>query len=305
MAREINDLRKLRHVVGVARAGSFTHASGTLAITQSALTKSVAEVEHQLGIALFQRLPRGVRLTQAREEFLPRAERLLENATELMADMGDLQSLVRGHLHIGVTPAAFVAFLEQTVSDFARVYPGIQIEVQDGSADDVVRDLVNGQIDVVICAANTLRSWGSLQTKVVAPLHHYFIARRGHPVAVGSATARELLQYPIVIPRGGATTEAQLRAAYEDAGMSPVPPQYVCDHFALVKNIVAKTDAVSPVVSLDPPRQHYTGEFQVYEDVIDLSQLELGVAYVDERMLAPAARAFIDIFGSFLQDSRE
>ena len=59
------DNRKLRHVIGVARAGSFTGATKLLAISQSALTKSVAEVEAQLGYPLFERLPRGVRPTAA------------------------------------------------------------------------------------------------------------------------------------------------------------------------------------------------------------------------------------------------
>ena len=58
--RPLTDLRKLRHVVEVARAESFTGAARQLGITQSALTKSVAEVEHRLGVQLLQRLVKDV-----------------------------------------------------------------------------------------------------------------------------------------------------------------------------------------------------------------------------------------------------
>ena len=108
--KALTDLRKLRHVVGVARAGSFTAASNHLAITQSALTKSVAEVEHLLGVRLFQRLPRGVTLTEAGALFVPNAERILNDTQDLMTQLGDLQSLAAGHLRIGAAPAGVIAF---------------------------------------------------------------------------------------------------------------------------------------------------------------------------------------------------
>ncbi len=305
MLRPLTDLRKLRHVITVAKAGSFSGAANTAGLTQSALTKSVADVEHVLGVKLFHRLPRGIALTDAGQAFVPRAERLLADSEDLVKNVEGLQTLATGRLRLGVAPAAFVSFLEHTVSAFARVYPGIHIEVYDGTIDEMTRMLISGEIDLVIGAANYLSAWTEVQVTTFAHLHHFFIGRLDHPLAGANPDAQTLLAYPVIMPAAGMTTEAQLRAAYIDAGLSPVPPQYTCDHFPLVKRLVAATDAISPVVSLAPPKSVFQNEFHIFSDVIYLDEHELGVAQPATRGLSAAAAAFVDIFGAFLTDSAE
>ena len=92
----ITDLRKLRHVVGVAEAESFTGAGTVLGVTQSALTKSVAEVERHLDVSLFHRLPRGVRVTEAGEAFVQRARKILADLDDLHEGIDKLRDLRAG-----------------------------------------------------------------------------------------------------------------------------------------------------------------------------------------------------------------
>ncbi len=306
MVRPVNltDLRKLRHVVGVATAGSFTAGSQQLGITQSALTKSVAELEHLLGVALFERLPRGIRLTEAGEVFLPRAKRLLADSEDLLVDMGQLQSLASGRLRIGVAPAAFVSFLEHTVSAFAKVYPGVQIAVQHGSNDDMTRAAISGEVDVIVGDVNNFAALKALETIAIAPLHQFIIGRVDHPVTQAQASAEALLRYPVIMPAMGSTAAALLNQAYLSVGMTPRPPEYVCDHFPLVRLLVAATDAISPVVSLAAPSERFRSKFQVYEDVLGVPPQELGIARVASRPVMPTMNAFVDIFRGFLQDSK-
>ena len=148
LGRRIPDTRKLRYVVAVAAAGSFTGATKLLAITQSALTKSVAELEEQLGYPLFERLPRGVRPTPAGEIFLQRAELLLSELGDLMTQMDEIADLQAGKLRVGVAPFAFIAFLDKCIPAFAKVYPRLQVEVRSGTVDEMARALINREIDV-------------------------------------------------------------------------------------------------------------------------------------------------------------
>ena len=302
--KTLTDLRKLRHVVQIARAGSITGASNTLAITQSALTKSVAEVEYLLGLKLFQRLPRGMALTDAGKTFVLRAERILNDTDDLMAQLDGLQSLASGRLRIGVTPAPYVSFLESTVSAFAKVYPGIHISVTDGGLDEMAQALLVGQVDLVVGAVSHLSPRRELQLDTVAPLHHILIARLDHPLAaMSNPTAAQVLAYPLILPSAGLTTEAQISHAYIKAGLSPTPPQYVCDHFGLVKRLVASTNAISPVVSLAPTSERFRHEFSVLEDVIELVEQAIGIVTPRNQAVNAATGAFIDIFKSFLQDA--
>jgi DNA-binding transcriptional LysR family regulator len=299
---KLPDLRKLRHVVGVARSGSFTAASNLLGITQSALTKSVAEVEHLLEMTLFERLPRGVQLTEAGKILVDRAERLLADAGELMIDLEEINRLQRGHLNIGVAPAAFVTFLENTVSRFAHVYPGIQIRVRAGTIDEMAGLLINGQVDLCVGAVNYLEAWSELDISLIAGLRYFFIGRQGHP-AGDKPTAQELLAYPLILPATGLSTEVQLARAYQAAGLSPRAPHYVCDHLPLITRLISATEAITPLVTFTKPNARFRENFTVFEDVVELDCLSLGFATSKRaRQSSQAVSAFRDIFGKFLNE---
>ena len=81
------DLRRLRYIVEAARAKSVTAAAHILAITQPALTRNITEVEEELGVQIFHRLPRGIELTEKGEEFVNRARVILEDVELLSRDM--------------------------------------------------------------------------------------------------------------------------------------------------------------------------------------------------------------------------
>ncbi|MEM1433145.1 MAG: LysR family transcriptional regulator [Pseudomonadota bacterium] len=303
------DNRKLRHVIGVARAGSFTGATKLLAISQSALTKSVAEVEAQLGYPLFERLPRGVRLTAAGELFVRKAERLLSELGALMADMDQIADLRQGRLRLGVAPSAFMTFVETSVPAFAQLYPGIEIDLQTGTVDEMAKALINRDIDLVVGASNYLRVWQEVETIAVGTLSTFVIGRKDHP-AGPNPSAAELLQYPLVLPATGLSTEVNLAGAYLAAGLQPRSPHYVCDHFPIVLELVARTDAISPVVTLDQPDLGGPGRrmkaaYTIYSDIVELEGHELGFSVPSREAASPPATAFIDLFQATLSSQQQ
>jgi len=293
------DTRKLRHVVAVAKAGSFTGATQLLAITQSALTKSVAELEDQLGYPIFERLPRGVRLTHAGQLFVQGAERLIGELTDLMKEVDEISDLQSGRLKLGVAPTAFVTFLDKSIPAFASQYPGIEIEVKTGTIDEMARALINRELDLCVGAANYLRPWKELGTVSLGEMQTFFIGRKNHP-AGARADAGTLLEYPVILPATGLSTEVNLASAYLAAGLSPRQPHYVCDHFPVVMDIVASTDAISPVVSMGPPHARLRSNFTIYEDVIELETHELGISTQSSATPSPPATAFIELLKSML-----
>ena len=79
------ELRHLRYFVAVAEAGSFLRAASRLRVAQPALSKQIRDLEREVGVSLFERLPRGARLTPAGEQFLPDARNALESAARAVA----------------------------------------------------------------------------------------------------------------------------------------------------------------------------------------------------------------------------
>jgi len=292
----ITDLRQLRHIAEVARAESVTRAAHALFITQSALTKSIADVEARLGVQLFQRLPRGVRLTDAGRIFVEKARQILGDVDDLMRGIVDFRDLNAGSLRIGIAPALYQAFAVAPVAEMAARFRGLRIEVVTGSAEDIVPRVLGGELGAMLGNVDYLRIWPELETTPVAPLHVAYIARRDHPLAaLASPKEMDLLQYPLVYPTTIESVHSDVTDMYVRHNMAPVRPQYVCDDFSLVKRILSRTNALSPVLSLNPDFSGLKGEFLILKDVAQTSPYTLGLAKPKGRQPSPAILAYGDL----------
>lgn len=282
-------------MIGVARAGSFTSAANHLAISQSALTKSVADVERLLGTAIFDRLPRGVTLTDAGRVFIPRAERIVADTQELFAGLDALSRLETGHVDVGVAPAGFAAFLEVPLARFAHQHRGIQVHVREGVEEDMARGVISGELDLLLGSRLFLDQWTQLIVVSVAPLKNFLIARPDHPLRqIERPELSDIAAYPLVLPSTGFAMQVLIDELFRAGGLVGATPQYVCNHFASVCNLVRATDAISPVVSLSEPAAALGAEFHIIEGVLELDGLELAVGWSVGRQLNAAAEAFLD-----------
>src|SRR3546814_527080 len=139
------DLRKVSHVIEIARQGGFAKAAATLNITQSALTRSVQILEDHLGIQVFERGPRGIRLTREGEEFIEGGTRLLEEAATLERFARSARTTERGRVRMGAAPASFRLFWFEVLPTFAARYPGIEIATTAAPVDEISARLPSGE----------------------------------------------------------------------------------------------------------------------------------------------------------------
>ena len=92
---------RLNHVVAVAHGGSFTKAAEIVGLTQSGITKSIADLERELGFAIFFRTSRGALMTEEGRDFVERAERLLDDARSLLQGSRERGDPYAGPLRVG------------------------------------------------------------------------------------------------------------------------------------------------------------------------------------------------------------
>lgn len=130
------ELRHLRYFVVTAQLEHFGRAAARLAIVQPALSKQIAALEAELGVALFERLPRGVRLTAAGCAFRDEAERLLRAAEAAAARARDVAGGKIGRLRVGfVDTAIYHPILPRIIQAFRAAHPEVQLDlVQEPSA---------------------------------------------------------------------------------------------------------------------------------------------------------------------------
>ena len=145
-------LKQLRYFEALAQHRHFGKAAEACAISQSALSQQIKELEGVLGSALFERSVRQIDLTSFGEEFAPRVREILRSVDEL----GDLarasQDRPVGRLRIGVIPTIAPYLLPNIIGQLTRLYPDLDIHVRETITPKLLQELAAGKIDTAIVA---------------------------------------------------------------------------------------------------------------------------------------------------------
>lgn len=166
--------RELTYVTTIAKEGSISAAARRLFVAQPSLSQAVSRLEAQLGVALFQRGPSGLRLTYAGEKYIQCAARILKAYGELEAELSDMSSLRTGRIHLGVTHHLGSTVLPRVLPEFAKRCPGVELRVTEGDTHTLEDALVMGELDFAILHALSERGVPQLQYDLLA--HEPFVA---------------------------------------------------------------------------------------------------------------------------------
>ena len=142
------EFKQLRSFVEVIHRGGFTQAGKTLHISQSAVSKQVAQLEQSLGTALLERTGSHIRLTAAGTVVLQRAEAMLRLHTELLSELDDMQQLARGELRLGLPLLAGDSLFAGLFAEYRRRYPNVTIQLLEGGSRTIEQAILNGELDV-------------------------------------------------------------------------------------------------------------------------------------------------------------
>jgi DNA-binding transcriptional LysR family regulator len=144
------DTALLEVFLEVARRESFTAAAGSLGYTQSAISRQIAAVEASVGAPLFDRLPRGVRLTDEGRAFVPHATAVVGRLRAAVAEVRAVRTLGGGGLRLGAIPTADTALIPRAVAAFRRAYPAVTVTHTEGLTRGLVVDVREGDLDLAV-----------------------------------------------------------------------------------------------------------------------------------------------------------
>ena len=143
------ELRHLRYFVAVAEELGFARAARRLNVAQPALSKQIHDLETELGVALFERLPRGVRLTCAGEAFLAEARNTLDGAVRAIASARSASQSHASTLHFAHGELSLYArTIEGLLATFRAAHPEVQVRVSSQTDGETYRALRERTVDV-------------------------------------------------------------------------------------------------------------------------------------------------------------
>lgn len=276
----------------VARAGSVSAGAERLRVSQPAVTREIRELEERLGLILFDRLPRGVALTEAGTLLFSYAERIFALSDTAQAELKELAGLSAGHLSIGASATVGAYLVPDMIACFNVSHPKVGIDLavtNTGHVEQGLRDhtvslgFVEGPYDDSILHTHPIGA-----DEIVA------VAAVAHPRAKQRLRARDLAERVVILREPGSGTRAVVEEAYARIGLHIEPLMSISDTVAIKRMLLAQ-HTIAYVSSLSIKDEVQRGELSIL-DVRDLRiERPLNMVWLKGRTLSPSAQAFVDL----------
>jgi LysR family transcriptional regulator, transcription activator of glutamate synthase operon len=227
----------LRVFLAVARQGHLGRASEQLHQDQSTVSRKIARLEEELGVSLFDRVGRSIRLTPAGERFIPRAERLLHDLHEAIADAAGAASPETGEVRIRFLHTVGARWLPERLARFLQDHPGIRFTLREGQSNEVIAGVLDGDFDLGILgppptAVRELEIVPLFRERVavVVPAGHRLVGR-------SSCTLHDLADEPLILPRSRGGLRKVVDDAFSREGIAE-RVAYEGDDFTIIQGLV-------------------------------------------------------------------
>ncbi|MDN7142224.1 LysR family transcriptional regulator [Pseudomonas sp. JQ170] len=213
------EFKQLRSFIEVVHRGGFTQAAHTLHISQSAVSKQVAQLEQDLGTPLLERQGSHLHLTAAGRIVLERGEAMLRLRQELQNELDDLSQLGRGELRLGLPLLGSDALFAGLFAEYRRRYPNITIHLLEGGSRSVEQAVQSGELEL----------GGSLTPNDPAFAYQPFcnepldaLLPVDHPLAdAGQVSLAQLADTPFLLYQRSFVLNDRLLSACQQLGFTP------------------------------------------------------------------------------------
>lgn len=269
----------------VADQGSFRKAAELLGLTPSAVSHAVSSLEKELGFFVFNRGKNGVTLTNYGERLLPYVNAVLNSDESLQQAVAEFNGLKQGRIKIGCFSSVCTNWMPELMHAFAKSYPAIEMEIFQGTYDDVSYWIKNGVVDVGFLSVS---SAGEIP---IVPLYKdslLCVVPKGLRTRQGRVEVEELREYQFVTQRE--STDADIQNFMKEHDLNVTSNYHVVDDLSTVAMVAHGFGIclMPEMVMQDIPYE--VDCFHLKEDAYRI----IGLAALDFEAMAPAVRMFYE-----------
>jgi LysR family transcriptional regulator, regulator of abg operon len=213
-------LNQIRDVVAIADRGSLRSAAQTLGLAQPALTRSIRELERELGVDLFERHARGMTLTALGEAFINRMRVVQADIQRSRDEIDQLRGRPAGQVSIGLSMVATIALFPNLLEKFKGRFPDVRLTVMEGLFPDLRSRIIDGTLDFYVGPITERPIPRELAVETLLNGNLVILARKGHPLrAVRSLSA--LAEASWVCMSLANVRGQELECYFEEQGLPP------------------------------------------------------------------------------------
>jgi DNA-binding transcriptional LysR family regulator len=195
------ELRQLQLLLTVIESGGYAPAGKLLHISHSAIHRQIRILEQELQCRLLTRAGRKVKATEPGRVLADLGLRIRKEIAEAQRQVNDLNNLRLGHLRIGTSSSILVSFLPAVLERFSKKFPGVHLHLITGVADDLIEDVLKGELDLGILfnPADLSRPIPELEIQILYCEEFDWAVGKGHPLAnQDKITLPQLAAYPLI-----------------------------------------------------------------------------------------------------------
>lgn len=294
------ELREMRQVAAIAREGGFAKAAKVLHISQPALSRSIREVERNVGFRLFDREREGTFLTDAGLAFMHKAADILALADGMERELTRIKGDNTGYVHVGGGVFAADMSVAEALAAFARQHARARVRLSTDFPDVLIRQLRQRELDLIVIDPVYADAEPDIQKISMSTHQGYLVVRAGHPLLGQKNLAmQDVIHFPLgTIPM---VPNRIIRMGKGLAGMDAAEhklierwaPAVTVNSVTAMKTIVANSDHVM-VVSLKMVRHELERkELAIVPLFVPWLKTHFAVLHLTHRTLSPNAEAVI------------
>jgi len=240
-------LRQLNEVLAIVERGSLRAAARQLGTAQSAVTRSIRELEQELGAELFERSVTGMVLTPVGAALVKRAAAIDSEVHRIRDEVAQLKGQRVGSVSVGLSTAPHVSLLPRVLGPFERLYPDVRLNIEEGLFPSMEAQLRSGAIDFYVGPVSEDHISGEFRVERLMENLRVILGRPGHPLKAAKSL-HDLVDARWVATSVTVDSRAELDPVFETEGLPP-PKIALQAHSALTMIVAA---ASSDLLALLP-----------------------------------------------------
>lgn len=298
------DIRELQLFLKLSETLHYTKTSHLMAISPSALSRTIQRMEDQVGQKLFFRDNRGVVLTPAGSRFRDYAQSVLEDWQQLQNDLSEESRDVKGDLIVYSSVTGCYTILPELLEKCRQLYPGIHINLKTGSAADAVATVMSGMADLSVAAEPDSLPENLIFLSVTnTPLQLIAPASECHLTDRLQTPGTTWYDLPLILPEKGLARK-RLDRLFKALDIRPNIYAEVDGNEAIIA-LVSLGFGIGVVPSLVRENSFIQEKINVLPDVLDLEPYNVGICVNRRKSQTPVLKAFTSLLAGIENDPEE
>lgn len=286
--------RQLLLLMALEEEGNIHRAAQVLNMTQPAASKLLKDLEDMLGVALFERLPRGMRPTWYGDAMIRHARMALASLSQAHDEIEALKSGRFGQVSVGAITAPGMTLLPPAVAQVKQDHPSLRVSLQIETSDVLMERLAQGKLDMVIGRLFERHDKSDLRYEALVEEPVSAIARPGHPMlGVAGLGLRDVVGAGWIVPPAGSVLRHRFELMFQEDGLEAPVNLIETSALLFITKMLQQSDLLA-VVATDVARYYAEhGLVAMLPMNLPCKMDAFGLITRSDRLLSPAASVML------------